>query len=110
MFAPVWCAIPAMCALTALGTATFAKSVIGRAITTCGRIRWTVAESPFAHNAVGMALMNPGSEMTQQDLESFASEPERMDEARRHFERAVELRQSQQDPNSVALGQGPDFE
>ena len=41
--------------------------------------------------------MNPGAEMTPQELESFASEPMRIDEARRHFERALELRQSQQD-------------
>jgi tetratricopeptide (TPR) repeat protein len=59
-----------------------------------------VMESPFAHNAVGMTLMNPGAAMTHHDLEKFPSEPDRIDEARRHFERAIELQKSRQGTNS----------
>jgi protein O-mannosyl-transferase len=97
---PVWYVIPALCVLTALGTATVRQ--IGYWESDYDLYSHTIAleESPFAHNALGMALMNPGTEMTPQDLESFASEPVRIDEARRHFERALELRQSQQGPNA----------
>ncbi len=97
---PVWYAIPALCALTVLGSATVHQ--IGYWESDYDLYSHTIAlqESPFAHNALGMALMNPASEMTPQDLQSFASEPVRIDEARRHFERALELRQSQQGPNA----------
>jgi len=50
-----------------------------------------ISESPFAHNAIAMALMNPNTEMTKEDLERFPTEPMRVDETRRHFERALEL-------------------
>ena len=53
-------------------------------------------ESPFAHNALGMALMNASSEMTARDLENFSSEPARIDAARDHFERALELHDAMQ--------------
>ncbi len=94
----VWYAIPAFCILAALGAVTVAQIGYWESDYDLYSHTLALAESPFAHNAVGMALMNPSSEMTQQDLENFASEPVRIDEARRHFERAVELRQ--QNPDS----------
>ena len=50
--------------------------------------------------------------MTQQDLENFDTEQERMDEARRHFERALELRQAAgaADPRCISAGHGQDLE
>jgi protein O-mannosyl-transferase len=96
----LWYAIPAICALAALGTVTVTQIRYWESDYDLYSHTLALAESPFAHNAVGMALMNPSSEMTQQDLESFASEPVRIDEARRHFERAVELRQSQENQDS----------
>ena len=97
---PVWCTIAALCALAALGSATVGQIGYWESDYDLYSHTLALAESPFAHNAVGMALMNPSSEMTREDLESFASEPMRIDEARRHFERAVNLRQSQPNPNS----------
>ena len=96
---PVWCTIAALCVLTALATATVRQIAYWESDYDLFSRTLVLEESPFAHNAVGMALMNPGAEMTRQDLETFASEPARIDEARRHFERALELRQ-QQGPNA----------
>ena len=44
-----------------------------------------VAESPMTHNALGVALMHPDSELTGHDLENFGTAQNRMDEARRHY-------------------------
>ena len=41
--------------------------------------------------------------MTQHDLENFDTEQKRMDEARRHFERALELRRNWRSKNPGAL-------
>ncbi len=64
----------------------------------------TVAESPLAHNALGVALMEPDSQMTRDDLRNFGSGQERLDEARRHFERALELHrpEMEQDPRALS--------
>jgi protein O-mannosyl-transferase len=90
---PVWCTISALCVLTALAGATVRQIAYWESDFDLFSHTLDLAESPFAHNAVGMALMNPGAEMTQQDLETIPSEPARIDGARRHFERALELRQ-----------------
>ena len=97
---PVWCGIAAVCLLAALGSATVHQIGYWNSDYDLYSHTLELAESPFAHNALGMALMNPSAEMTQQELASFPSEPARIDEARRHFERALELRQSQQGPNA----------
>ncbi|MGB8890279.1 MAG: tetratricopeptide repeat protein [Candidatus Korobacteraceae bacterium] len=97
----VWYAIPAVCVLAALSAVTVAQTAYWESDYDLYAHTLALAESPFAHNAVGMALMNPSSEMTQQDLENFPSEPARIDEARRHFERAIELRQSQNADSSL---------
>jgi tetratricopeptide (TPR) repeat protein len=97
---PAWCAIAAVTVLAALGSATVRQIGYWDSDYDLYSHTLQLAESPFGHNALGMALMNPSSEMTPQELENFASEPARIDEARRHFERALELRQSQQGPNA----------
>jgi tetratricopeptide (TPR) repeat protein len=96
---PVWCVIPGVCVLAALSSATVHQIGYWESDYDLYTHTLDVSDSPFAHNAVGMALMNANSEMTRRDLENFPSEPMRVDEARRHFERALELRQSQ-NPNS----------
>lgn len=60
-----------------------------------------VSENPLTHNSLGVALMNPDAQMSPHDLENFASPAQRLDEARRHFERALELRR-------VRVRQNPD--
>jgi tetratricopeptide (TPR) repeat protein len=89
----VWRVIPALCALAALGSVTHRQVSFWDSDYHLWSHTLAVAESPFAHNALGITLMNPDSEMTQQDLENFVTPENRMDEARRHFERALELRQ-----------------
>ena len=94
----VWLAIPAVCALTALGSATVHQIGYWESDYDLYSHTLAVEETSFAHNAVAMALLNPAAALTRQDLDNFASEPMRVEEARRHFERALELRQSQQEP------------
>jgi tetratricopeptide (TPR) repeat protein len=87
----VWRVIPALCALLALGSVTFRQISYWESQYDLWSRALAVAENPFAHNAVGAALIDPPSAMTQHDLENFDTEQKRMDEARLHFERALEL-------------------
>ena len=97
----VWRIIPALCALTALGFATSRQLSYWDSEYDIWSHTVAVTDDPFAHNAVGAALMDPDSAMTRQDLGNLDTEQKRMDEARRHFERALEIRRqlAQQDPN-----------
>jgi protein O-mannosyl-transferase len=99
-----WRAIPALCALAALGCVTSRQMSYWESDYDLWSHTLEVAENPMTLNALGVALMHPDSEMSRHDLENFATEQDRMDEARQHFERALELRRSltQQDP-------GPDL-
>ncbi|MFZ3263198.1 MAG: tetratricopeptide repeat protein [Terriglobales bacterium] len=98
--AKVWRIVPALCALTALAAVTSRQIGFWASEYDLWSHTLAVAEDPFAHNAVGAALMDPDSAMTRHDLESFDTEQKRLDAARRHFERAAELRQllARQDP------------
>ena len=97
----VWLVVPVLCALTALSFATFRQISYWASEYDLWAHTLAVGESPFAHNAVGAALMDPASAMTPQDLENFDTAQKRMDEARQHFERAFEMRRqlAQQDPD-----------
>jgi tetratricopeptide (TPR) repeat protein len=97
-----WLVIPALCALTALGFATSRQMSYWESDYELWSHTLEGAESPMTHNALGVALMHPDSGMTRHDLESFATEQSRIDEARRHFERALELRQPQAQQNPGA--------
>jgi tetratricopeptide (TPR) repeat protein len=91
----------ALCAVTALAAVTVNQTTYWHSDYSLWEHSLSIAESPFAHNAIGAALMDPDAEMTQQDRQNFATEQQRMDEARGHFERAFELRRemAQQDPD-----------
>ena len=89
----VWRAIPALCVLVALGCVTFRQMNYWESDYDLWSHTLEVGESPLAHNALGIALMHPDSEMTQQDVQNLGTEQRRMEEARRNFERALELRQ-----------------
>jgi protein O-mannosyl-transferase len=89
----VWRVIPALCVLVALGCVTYRQISFWQSDYDLWSHTLAIEESPFAHNAVAMALINPDSEMTQTELEDFGSLQNRIDEARRHFERALELRE-----------------
>ncbi len=87
----VWRVIPALCVLTALGFATSRQVTYWGSQYDLWSRSLAIEESPFAHDAVGAALIDPAQTMTQHDLENLDTEQKRLEEARRHFERALEL-------------------
>ncbi|MFZ3264590.1 MAG: tetratricopeptide repeat protein [Terriglobales bacterium] len=97
----VWLVIPAICALVALGSVSVHQMKFWESDYDLWSHTLEGAETPLALNALGVALMHPDSEMTRHDLENFGTEQSRMDEARQHFERALQLRrpQAQQNPD-----------
>ena len=96
-----WQVVPALCVLSALSFAAVGQMGYWDSDYHLWSHALELGENPLTHNALGIALINPESGMTSHDLESFGNGQERMDEARRHFERALELRQS-------ATGKNPD--
>lgn len=101
----VWRVIPALCVLSALGFATSRQLSYWQNEYTLWTHALTVTErNPFAHDAVGSALMEPdsaaASSATSNRYGSFDRDRKRKDEARQHFERALELRRqlAQQNP------------
>jgi tetratricopeptide (TPR) repeat protein len=88
----VWLAIPASCALVALACVSYHQMNYWESDYDLWSHTLEISENPFTHNALGVVLMNPGSKMSQHDLENFGTGQKRIDEARRHFERALELR------------------
>jgi protein O-mannosyl-transferase len=97
----VWRVIPAVCVFAALSGITLNQISYWNSDYDLWAHTLAVEESAFAHNALGTVLMHPDERMTAHDLENFGSEQMRRYEARRHFERALELRQS-------LTGQSPD--
>src|SRR6202167_2938062 len=105
-----WLIIPAVCGLTALGFDTHRQmsywesqySLLAHTLAITDPER-----SGYVHDALGSALLNPGSSMTQHDLENFDFEQKRIEEARRHYEQALDLRrrlaQQNLEPYAIAL-------
>jgi tetratricopeptide (TPR) repeat protein len=95
----VWRVIPASCALLALGIVTDRQMSYWDSDYDLWSHTLAVAENPFAHDAMGSALLDPELAMTSTNLEGFGTE-QRMEEAREHFERALDLRRqlAQQNP------------
>jgi protein O-mannosyl-transferase len=98
----MWRVIPALFVLTALSYATLRQIGYWESDYDLWSHTLEIGESPLALNAVAVALMHPESEMARHDLENFATEQSRIDEARQHFERALELRGplTQQNPGA----------
>jgi len=88
-----WLAIPAVCMLVALGWVSIRQMGFWESDYDLWSHTLEGGETPLTHNALGVALMHPDSEMSQVDLESAGSAQNRVEEARHHFERALELRQ-----------------
>jgi lipopolysaccharide biosynthesis regulator YciM len=100
----VWQVIPAVCVLMALSTVTYRQMSYWQSDYDLWSHALDVRESPLAHNALGVALMHPESAMTQEDLDNVGAEQNRLDEARRHFEGALELRTAwAQNDSAVSL-------
>ncbi len=92
--------LPAVCVLAMLSCVTFRQMSYWESDYDLWSHTLEIGEGSFAHNAVAADLMNPDQSMTQHDLRNFDTEQERMDEARRHFERSLELHQqaAEKDP------------
>jgi protein O-mannosyl-transferase len=106
----VWRIIPAMCVLAALAFAAHRQMSYWESQYTLLAHTLAVTDperSAYMEDALGAALLNPGSSMTQHDLENFDTEPKRMDEARWHYQRALDisrqLLQPNQEPYAMAL-------
>jgi tetratricopeptide (TPR) repeat protein len=101
-----WLVIPAVCALTALACITYRQMSYWESEYDLWSHTLEVAENPLTHNAIGVALMHPDSEMTRHDLENFGTEQSRMDNARQHYEEALKsYRQlAQQNPDAFSPG------
>ena len=90
----VWLTAPALCALAALGYATNRQMSYWESDYDLWSHALEVREDSLTLNALGVTLMHPDSEMTREDVRNFGTEQSRMDDARRDFERALELRQA----------------
>ena len=97
-----WMAVPACCALVALSFVTLRQMGYWESDYDLWTHTLEGAENPLAHNALAMALMHPDTEMTRHDLEHFTTEQSRMEEARLHFERALEMREPMAQQNAGA--------
>jgi tetratricopeptide (TPR) repeat protein len=90
-----WLVITALCVLTALGFVTHRQMSYWDSefnLWSHTLAATDPEQSAFAHDALGSALLAPETTMTPQSLENFDSQEKRLGEARRHMERALELR------------------
>jgi tetratricopeptide (TPR) repeat protein len=103
-----WRVVPALCVLVILGFVTSRQMSFWKN----GYAMWTHTvevneRNAVAHEGLATALLYPPLAMTRHDLESFASDQERLDAARRNYERALELRREmlQQNPDLRSMAQ-----
>jgi protein O-mannosyl-transferase len=97
----VWRVIPALCMLGALGFATSRQVRYWDSDYDLWAHALSVNEiNPFAHDAMGSALLDSDLALTLNNPEKLDTQQTRMEEARQHFERALALRRqlAQQNP------------
>lgn len=99
---PLWRVIPSLCVIVALGAVTIHQMSFWDSEYDLWTRTLAVTGNPFAHDALGSALLNPDGVLSQKDLAEFATEPERLDAARRHLEQALAMRRelAQYNPNT----------
>ena len=85
-----WRLIPALCALAALGFVTFRQlDVWSSEYSLWAHAAAVTAPNPYAEALLAAALLNPDAAMSTEDLQSFDTEPKRLDEARRRYDNAL---------------------
>jgi tetratricopeptide (TPR) repeat protein len=84
--------LPAVCVLVALGGVTLRQMAYWDSEYDLWQRTWEVTENPFAHDALGSALLQPDAAMSRENLAEFDTEQKRRDEAQRHYEQALSLR------------------
>ena len=94
-----WRLVPALCALIAPGCVTHRQMSYWDSDYDLWSHTLAVAENPFAHDAMGSALLDPNLTITPSDQENLDTGQKRMDEARQHFDRALELRRQLAEQN-----------
>jgi len=97
----VWRVIPALFVLAAMGFATNRQMSYWDSDYDLWAHALSVSEiNPFAHDAMGSALLDSDLAITPNDRRNVDTEQKRMEEARQHFERALTLRRqlAQQNP------------
>jgi protein O-mannosyl-transferase len=99
---PAWQIVPAGAALVALSFLTHRQMSYWDSDYDLWSHTLEVAENPYAHDALGSVLLDPDAPLTPGNLENLDTEQKRMDAAREHFERALELRRqpAQQNPSA----------
>jgi tetratricopeptide (TPR) repeat protein len=97
----VWRVIPALCVLTALAAATSRQlGYWDNDYDLWSQALAVNEQTPFAHDALALFLVEPGAAAALNQRANLDTKQKLMVEARRHFERAVELRRqlTQQNP------------
>jgi hypothetical protein len=85
-----WRLVPALCALAALGFVTFRQlDVWSSEYSLWAHAAVVTAPNPYAEAVLAAALLNPDAAMSAEDLQSFDTEPKRLDEARRRYDDAL---------------------
>jgi len=97
-----WQVFPALCAFVALSFLTHRQMSYWE----CDYDLWAhaleVTENPVAHDAMGSALLDPDFAISPNDHENLDTQQKRMDEARQHFERALDMRRQLAGENAAA--------
>ncbi len=97
-----WRVIPALCCLAALSFAAHRQMSYWDSDYNLWSHTLAIAENPFAHDAMGSALLDPRLAITPNDEENLDAAQKRMEKARWHFERALELRRQLARQNPAA--------
>ncbi len=88
-----WRVVPVVCVLAVLSVITVRQLSYWENEYTLWEHTLAVTEqNPFAHDAMGAALMDPHFAATANNLDGFDTEQKRMDAALQHFEQALDLR------------------
>jgi tetratricopeptide (TPR) repeat protein len=97
-----WQVAVALCVLSGLAFVTYRQlSYWGSEYDLWSHTLAVTGQNPFAHDALGAALLEPDVAMTPDDLTNLDTDQKRMDVARQHYEEALSIRRAlaQHNPN-----------
>jgi protein O-mannosyl-transferase len=99
----VWQPIPATCVLAALSVVTSRQLSYWDSEYDLWSHTLAVTErNAFAHDSLGLALMDPNTAMTANKLENLDTEQQRTDEARQQYEESLRIRRELAQENPAA--------
>ena len=98
-----WRLAPALCVLVALGFVTHLQMSCWNSDYDLWAHALAIDErNPAAHDSIASSLLDPDTAMTANDLYGLDTEQKRMDEARKHYERALAIRRELAQRNPAA--------